>query len=144
MEFIDLLFFALFLGVWILIFLLKKQPTSRESQEKKGLTLRLLEFIAEYKSSIEDQVKERQSVSPIHMPLSREQRYAPTKAGITLSQRQNQPRPTRKNNVPEKIISVRTNTMTKNRLKIRPRFPKKKMQEAMIWSEILKPPIGLQ
>jgi len=163
MELQDILFFLIFVGYWVFSLLFKKVKKEEKATEKKGFTLRVLEFINTLKEASEKEqnyVESQTSVqtpSDIPPPTARsvtEKEHAPhtiinqaTKEHRALSVKAldigKQP-PVVKEYHKKIVDKPKSSLVTPGKKGVEEKFPKQKMRDAIIWSEILGPPVALR
>jgi hypothetical protein len=145
MEKKEILFFALFVVFWIFSLLSKKFARKQNSIEKKGLILRALEFIAELKEAGENEATPFES-HPEVLKVQTDDVIIPTVKNTASEFREN--------SVTSGIINEhchhelrgrsRSSSRAARKIGTGKRFPKQKMRDAIVWSEILGTPVGLR
>ena len=170
MEKREIIFVVLFLAYWVFTHLAKKFMQKQKPEENKGFTVRVLEFINELAESHEgakeasenerNQMGSPQSdlnirrmydqapVEPRSVPLTVEIEEVVAPTVVRQSAREQHLKPTATplmKQTHEKITVLPTSpviaTMEKGYVR---KFPKQKLRDAIIWSEILGTPVGLR
>ncbi len=158
MEKREIIFFGVFLAYWVFSFFAKKLMRKQKPAETKGFTLRVLEFIATFKEASENerdqigsQMNAQVQVDPQPAPLTvkKEEFVAPT--AVRPSAREQHLKSTATLATPlrkqphEKLTVLPKLPVTAQIEKGAGRkFPKQKLRNAIIWSEILGTPVGLR
>ncbi len=162
MEIQDYLFFLIFLGYWVFSFLLKKFKKEEKATEKKGFTLRVLEFINALKEASEKEQNYVESQASVQTPFDlqptaktvREEEYAPhaiinqtgrkhrATSAKALDKRK-QP-PVVKEYHKKTVDQPKSSLITSRKKGVGAKFPQQKMRDAIVWSEILGPPVALR
>lgn len=143
MELRDLIFYVVLFGAWLLTFMVKKISTKTPS-ERKGIMLRILEFIAKLNSDDNEQANQQQAVMGQHIST------APNKRGGRITSKPVSPPQRKQAPQTREPISTREASIIHfpiidgTTVKVRQRFSRKRMQQAIIWSEIIQPPVALR
>jgi len=137
MEMKEILFFAVVVVFWIFSILSKKFVKNQNSAEKKGFTLRILEFIAELK---EEGEKVQAPFAAQQVPLSIK------KPKVIIPAAANKSAVLAVSKEPSYDVAACSKSMPRLlRRKGGPgKFHKQKMRDAIAWSEILGTPLGLR
>ncbi|MCK5405738.1 MAG: hypothetical protein KAI75_10895 [Desulfobulbaceae bacterium] len=155
MDWEDILFYAVIFGAWAFSLLFKKFQKKQQPGEKKGFTLRVLEFLAELKEAGE---KERNHIgsrmdaqTPVELqpaPLTVKKEEAVAETAVSQSAWKRHAKSTAGPVVEEhykKTAVLPKPSVTASRKKgVGRKFPKQKMRDAIVWSEILGTPVGLR
>ena len=155
MDWEDILFYAVIFGAWAFSLLFKKFQKKQQPGEKKGFTLRVLEFLAELKEAGE---KERNHIgsrmdaqTPVELqpaPLTVKKEEAAAETAVSRSAGKRHAKFTAAPVVQEhykKTAVLPKPSVTASRKKgVGRKFPKQKMRDAIVWSEILGTPVGLR
>lgn len=146
----DGLIFVIFIAFWAFSFLAKKLTSQQKSAEKKGFTLKVLEFIASLKEvdGSEMNVQEPTYIKPVPAPIVSEEFVS------LYDEEQPMRRHSKKFPAPASVVAAKPEMKYKNgpllsdvvrRKKMRGlRFSKKKLRQAVVWAEIIGTPVGLR
>lgn len=155
MEKKEVLFFVIFLAYWVFSFLAKKLIPKQEQAETKGFTLRVLEFIASFKESSEnerDQIGSQMNAQvqvdpqPAPLPVKKKEFVAPTAVRPSAREQHLKSTATPLRKQPHEKLTVLPKSPVTAQIEkgTGRKFPKQKLRNAIIWSEILGTPVGLR
>ena len=155
MEKREIIFLVVFLAYWVFTLLAKKLIQKQKPEEKKGFTLRVLEFIIALKEASENkqnqigsQMNAQAPVEPQPVPLTvkMEEVVAPTVVRQSTREQHLKPTATPLIKQTHKKITALPKSPSIAPMKngAGRKFPKQKLRDAIIWSEILGPPVGLR
>ena len=155
MENREIIFLVVFLAYWVFTLLAKKLMQKQKTEEKKGFTLRVLEFITALKEASENkqnqigsQMNAQAPVEPQPVPLTvkMEEVVAPTVVRQSTREQHLKPTATPLMKQTHKEITVlpKLPSIAPMEKGAGRKFPKQKLRDAIIWSEILGTPVGLR
>jgi hypothetical protein len=155
MEPKELLFFAIFLAYWVFSILAKKFMKQQKPAENKGFTLRVLEFIAALKEASEK--GQEQIGLPMNMPapvepppdtltVKRKEVVVPSagRQSVRREQMEFVPPEVLKRPQDKRPAQFKAPVVAPIKLGRGKKFPRQKLRDAIVWSEILGPPVGLR
>ena len=134
----EILIYGVLLVIWVLSLLFKKSK-KQKPVEKKGFTLRVLEFIAELKEAGEQEMKAQ-------APVKKEEAVAPTAVSQSARERhaKSTATPVVKEHYKRTAVPPKSSVIASKKKGVGKKFPKQKMRNAIVWSEILGTPVGLR
>ncbi len=157
MEKKEVIFLVIFLAYWVFSFLAKKfmPKQDQEQAETKGFTLRVLEFIASFKESSENEqnrigpqmnAQPQVEIQQVPLTVKKEEYVAPTAVRRSAMEQhlKSSATPPMKQAHKKTTVLPKSPVVAQMEKRAGRKFPKQKLRDAIIWSEIIGKPVALR